>query len=89
MNTEQFTNAAQELINQAVTIAMQRNNPTLQPIHLLAAGLEQEFTRSFLQALDVPLEQLHNLVVRDLNALPTVHGSRVAADHILQEVLPQ
>jgi len=87
MNTEQFTNAAQELINQAVTIAMQRNNPTLQPIHLLAAGLEQEFTRSFLQALNVPLEQLHNLVINDLNALPAVQGSRVATDYVLQKFL--
>ena len=74
MNTEQLTNAAQELINQAVTIAMQRNNPTLQPLHLLAAGLEQEFTRSFLHALGVQVDQLHTLVVRAFDALPKVYG---------------
>lgn len=89
MNTEQFTNAAQELINQAVTIAMQRNNPTLQPIHLLAAGLEQEFTRSFLNALNMPLEALHALVIRDLDSLPKAQGSRVSADYVLQEFLAQ
>ena len=81
MNTDQLTNAAQELINQAVTIAMQRNNPTVQPIHILAAGLEQEFTRSFFQALGVPLEPLHTLIIKSLDALPRAQGARVSADY--------
>jgi len=89
MNTEQLTNAAQELINQAITIAMQRSNATLQPLHLLAAALEQEFTRSFLHALGVQIDQLHALVVRALDALPKVQGSRVTADYMLQEFLAQ
>lgn len=89
MNTDQLTNAAQELINQAVTIAMQRNNPTVQPIHILAAGLEQEFTRSFFQALGVPLEPLHTLIIQALDVLPRAQGSRVSADYVLQEFLAQ
>lgn len=89
MNTEQLTNAAQELINQAVTIAMQRGNPTLLPIHLLAAGLEQEFTRSFVQALGVPLEHLHSLIIKGLDQLPKAPGTRVTADYVLQEFLAQ
>jgi len=89
MNNEHLTNAAQKLINQAIDIATLRHNPILLPIHLLAAGLEQEFTRSFLQALSLDVEKLHSLVVADLDKLPQKKESQISGDHILQAFLAQ
>jgi hypothetical protein len=43
MDTQQFTHAAQELINKGATIAQQYKNPSLMPIHLLYAATADEF----------------------------------------------
>ena len=60
MNTDIFTNASTELLHQAARIAQQHENPTLTPLHTLAAGIEQEFCRSALQALKVSVLELQN-----------------------------
>ncbi len=87
MNAEQFTNASQDLINQAVRIATQLGNPELQPIHLLAAALETAFCRSFFEVLNVPISQLSPLVDQDIKQLPTAPGTQVSAGKALQSFL--
>lgn len=87
MNTEQFTNASQELINQAVQLAMQRQNPTLQPIHLLSVAIHNDFCRSFFQVLTVPLEQLEQLTNQALDQLPSTSGSPLSMDYAMQGFL--
>jgi ATP-dependent Clp protease ATP-binding subunit ClpB len=87
MNSEKFTNATQELINHAINLANQNQNPVLLPLHLLAAGLENDFCNSFFAVLHVPVQELGTLVQRELAALPKVTGSRLGADYALQDFL--
>ena len=66
MNTEHFTDSSQELINASANIAIGLTNPALLPLHLLAAGLENEFIHSFLTVLALPQPQLQELVTQEL-----------------------
>jgi len=88
MTIEKFTTASQELINNAAQIATQHHNPTLQPLHLLAATLENEFCLTFFNMIDVPTHELGLLVQRELEVLPAVRGGgQVGIDRTLQEFL--
>ncbi len=87
MDIEQFTHASQELINQAAKDAQQRQNPTLQPVHLLWAALHNEFCTAMLQALSVPKEQLISLTQQALDQLPTASGTQLGMDYALQAFL--
>ena len=84
---EKFTNAAAELLNRAVQIATERRNPVLQPLHTLAAGLQDDFCVSFFNALTIPIQQLKEIVAQELDNLPVSVGSQLAADHIIDEFL--
>ncbi|KKP35379.1 MAG: ATP-dependent chaperone ClpB [candidate division TM6 bacterium GW2011_GWF2_32_72] len=77
MNTENFTNASQELINKSISIAVERDNPELLPLHTLAAGLYNEFCLSFFNVLDLPLNELKNIVEAELDYLPSSRGSKL------------
>lgn len=85
MTTENFTTASQDLINKSANIAMQRNHPTLQPLHTLAAGLEHEFCQSFFSVLNIPVEKLHAIVHKELDTLPTAQGAKLSVDYTLQD----
>ncbi len=87
MDTQNFTNATQELINDAVKLAMQRNNPTLQPIHTVAAALENEFCSSFLQMLNIPIDQLRTIAQQGLDQLPSASGTKLSMDQAMQDFL--
>jgi ATP-dependent Clp protease ATP-binding subunit ClpB len=84
MNTDIFTNASTELLHQAARIAQQHENPTLTPLHTLAAGIEQEFCRSALQALKVSILELQKLVAQEIERLPKVRGAQLALDRDMQ-----
>lgn len=84
MNFEQFTNASQELVQKGAAIAQQHNNPTLTPLHILAASLEQDFCKSFFTALNVPINQLAALVKKEIDGLPQAQGSQLSMDQALQ-----
>ncbi len=87
MNTEHFTNASQDLINQAAQIALRHQNPTLQPVHTVDAALENEFCRSFFQLLKLPADQLKKLVDQEIAQLPTAPGTQVGIDYGMQNFL--
>lgn len=87
MNTEQFTHAAQDVINRAAQLAMQHHNPTLQPVHLLQEALQNDFCTTFFQALSVPTDQLHNLTQQAINQLPTTTSTQVGIDYAMQSFL--
>lgn len=87
MNIEQFTNASQELINKAAQLATQQHNPTLQPVHLLATALQNDFCHSFLQALSIPIDQLKEVVNKAINELPTTSGGQIGIDYATQDLL--
>jgi len=89
MNFEQFTNASQDLLNQSITLAMERKNPALMPLHTLYASIHNVFCRSFLLALGMPVSELAALTERELTYLPVVEGARVVMDYAMQTFLQQ
>lgn len=85
MNLDQLTNASQQLINTAAQIAIQHDNPILEPLHTLYAGLGNNFYYSFFETLQVPLDQLHMLVEQETQQLPRVPGARLSIDYSMQD----
>ena len=84
MNPDIFTTSAQELINKSIALAQEYSNPSLQPIHTLAAGLTSEFCASVFKSLAVNLKELSRLVEIELGKLPVVQGSQLTSDYSLE-----
>src|SRR5207244_2031698 len=89
MNTEQFTSSSQELINKSISIALSNNNPSLVPLHTLAAGLEDEFCVNFFRVLGVPVDQLKQIVQQELAKLPQIQGAQLVADYSMEQFLKE
>jgi len=90
MNSESFTNAAQDLINQSAAIARDRSSSTLKPIHTLAACLNNEFCSSFFTLLDIPVFKLRGIIENEMEGLPKVTGSyQLRVSPRLQDFLQQ
>jgi ATP-dependent Clp protease ATP-binding subunit ClpB len=87
MDSNNLTNATQELINQAAQLAIEHHNPTLQPIHTLALGLDNEFCISFLNALHIPIKELKALTEEAVRQLPVVQGAKISMDYAMQSFL--
>ncbi len=84
MNPELFSTSLQELFNAGIALAQEMKNPTLQPLHLLAASLNNEFCKSFYTVLDVNTSELTKLTLRELQKLPTVQGGQLSSDYTLE-----
>src|SRR3990167_8825733 len=89
MKNENLTSASQELLNDAVKIATQHDNPILEPIHTLAAGINNQFCLAFLQSFDMPLNMLTALVESEISRLPQAYGSELRASREMQEFMRQ
>ena len=87
MNMEQFTDSSKELINRSASLAVAKKNPSLQPLHTLAAGLENDFCRSFFEELQVSVEELSDIVKREIEQIPKSHGTQIAVDPTLETFL--
>jgi ATP-dependent Clp protease ATP-binding subunit ClpB len=85
MNIERLTTSSQDLVNTAAQLAMQAHNPVLLPLHLLQAGLDNDFCRSFFDVLQIPLEPLRMLIGQELEKLPQVQGARLGIDQRLEQ----
>ncbi|MBI2775474.1 AAA family ATPase [Candidatus Dependentiae bacterium] len=82
MNQELFTNAASELLQKSITLAQSEHNPTLLPLHTLAAGVADGFCASIFSALNIPIDQLSLLVTRELTKIVRVEGGKLATDYV-------
>lgn len=89
MNPEQFTPPAQELIAKSVSLAQQLKNPTLQPIHLVATGLDTPFCAAVFNKLSLSMPELKGLIAHELEKLPTVQGGSLSSDYSLEEFLKE
>jgi ATP-dependent Clp protease ATP-binding subunit ClpB len=87
MTPEKFTHASQELINKGATLAIEQHNPSLLPLHTLAAALDTEFCRTCFQQLGISLNTLSELVFHELKKLPSVHEAQIAVDPTMQTFL--
>jgi ATP-dependent Clp protease ATP-binding subunit ClpB len=89
VNTEYFTHASQDLINRAVSKAIEESNPQLTPIHTLYAGLDNDFCTSFFSAFGVPIAQLSRLVEQEIDLLPNVVEGQLVMSTAMQTFLDQ
>lgn len=87
MKLEQFTHASQELIHKAAALAQEKNNPSLTILHTLAAGINDDFCRTFLFSLQLNLDQLEKLINSELNKLPKAQGTQLTIDLQLDQFL--
>ncbi len=78
MNLEQFTIKAQETIQEAVNIAQQHGQQSIEPIHLLKGVLQKgkDVTNYLFQKLGVNPAQIEMLVEQDITHLPRVQGGQ-------------
>ncbi len=83
----QFTNAAKKVLNRAIEIAQQYHHSSVLPLHILGASLENQFFVSFIHSLGVPIQGLHELVVNELNHIPTIYGSDLTIDKNTEKFL--
>ena len=86
MNPE-FTTAAEQLIGAAAQRARTANNPALEPLHILAETLTQEFCRSLYQALGANIPALSNTIEAELKRLPTIQGGELTISPAAQALI--
>ena len=77
---DKFTVKAQEAIQRASELASEHGNPELQPLHLLAALLEDKegIVPPVLEKIGIGTQSLLTEVYRDIERLPKVSGSSAA-----------
>ena len=78
MNLEQFTIKAQETIQEAVNIAQQHGQQSIEPVHILKGLLQKgkDLTNYLFQKLGVNPTQIEMLVEQDISHLPRVQGGQ-------------
>lgn len=89
MAQQQFTNASQELINRAAHIAQEYHHPTLLPLHLLLATVENNFCASLLQTINVHVSELYSAAIGELDKIPYTPGAQLAVDPSLEQFLQE
>ena len=88
MNPELFTQSAQELLTHAIALAQKLKNPTLQPLHTLAVGLDNPLCATLFQKLSL-LAELKGITSHELEKLPTVQGGTLTSDASLEAFLKE
>ena len=87
MNTENFTTSSQELVQQSIKLATERQNPTLTALHVFAVSLTIDFLRSLFNLLGADLATLQSQAQKELDMLPTVRGAQLVADDTFQQLV--
>lgn len=85
----ELTHASQELLSQAAQIAADHHHATVQPIHTLAAGFNQELCRSLFSILELPGSLVLSTVEEELNKLPTLQRGKLTIDPTLESFLQE
>lgn len=87
MNLDNFTNSCKELLNEAIQLTMQQQNPILLPLHTLGASLDNDFCLSFYKRLNIPIKDLQQTIKRELSKLPQAQNSQPRLDPVIQNFL--
>ncbi|MBD3366728.1 MAG: ATP-dependent chaperone ClpB [Candidatus Eisenbacteria bacterium] len=91
MRLDRFTLKAQEAVQSAQSLAMERNHQEITPLHLMHALLEQQegVVVPILQKLGVDVSSLRTRISSEVEKLPEVYGSagQTYASTLLQNVL--
>ncbi len=86
---DKLTVKAQEAVQAAQQLAENRGHPQLQPLHLVAALLEERegIVRPLLEAVGVNVSQLQKIVEADLKKFPQQSGGQSGAGPAFMQVL--
>ena len=86
MRMDKLTHQLQQVLADAQSLAVGRDHPFIEPVHVLSAMVHQQggSVRPLLQQCKVNLEQLGTAVTDAIDSLPTVNGS-TGDVHISQE----
>ena len=89
MTIDKFTIKAQEVVQQAVNIARQNGQQSIEPVHLLKALMDkaQDITSFIFQKLGVNVQQLSMLASQEMQHLARVQGGEPYLSNDSQKVL--
>ena len=89
MTIDKFTIKAQETVQQAVNIARQNGQQSIEPVHLLKALMDkaQDITAFIFQKLGVNVQQLDMLASQEMQHLARVQGGEPYLSNDSQKVL--
>ncbi|MFH1253915.1 MAG: AAA family ATPase [bacterium] len=87
MNSEKFTNAFTELLQEAYTLATQEQYSTFSPIQLLYSALNNDFCASGFRVCGLDIDKLRAIVEQELSRLPKVTGGQISVDQLFQKFL--
>ena len=89
MTIDKFTIKAQETVQQAVNIARQNGQQSIEPVHLLKALMDkaQDITTFIFQKLGVNVQQLDMLASQEMQHLARVQGGEPYLSNESQKVL--
>ena len=89
MTLDKFTIKAQETVQQAVNIARQNGQQSIEPVHLLKALMDkaQDITSFIFQKLGVNVQQLDMLAQQEMQHLARVQGGEPYLSNDSQKVL--
>ena len=89
MTIDKFTIKAQETVQQAVNIARQNGQQSIEPVHLLKALMDkaQDITTFIFQKLGVNVQQLDMLASQEMQHLARVQGGEPYLSNDSQKVL--
>ena len=89
MTIDKFTIKAQEVVQQAVNIARQNGQQSIEPVHLLKALMDkaQDITSFIFQKLGVNVQQLDMLASQEMQHLARVQGGEPYLSSDSQKVL--
>lgn len=92
MNLQKFTLKSQEALQTAQEIAVSYNNQAIEPVHLLAAMIQDTLSLSadIIQKIGANLNSLKILINNELQKLPKIAGSTVTNQYLsnnLSEIL--
>lgn len=87
MDFQNLTDSCKDLLNAAIQIAMHRQNPTLLPLHTVAASLDNDFCVSFYNRLHLSLPALRQLVQEEIDKLPRSSSSQTKLDPSMESFI--
>lgn len=89
MNSELFTQASHELLNQAALTAQENHNGTVDMPHFIHALTGYKFGASFFRAFAINLDDLIRLAQQEINTLPKNFNNEISLSAALESFLKE
>ena len=89
MNMDKLTNKFQTALSEAQSLAVGRENPFIEPVHVMKVLLNQTggTIKPLLQKLNIPIQQLNVALDEAIDKLPQVQGESVSGEvHISKDL---